>query len=334
MTTDGREVVVVTGASAGLGRATALEFARRGACVGLLARGRERLEEARRQIEELGGRALVLPTDVAHDDQVEAAADTVEREAGPIDVWVNCAMTGVFSPVHEMQPDEYLRVTQVNYLGYVHGTLAALRRMRTRDRGSIVQVSSALGMRAIPLQSAYCATKAAIIRFSEALRCELIHDKSHVRLSLVHMPAMNTPQFDWVKSRMPRRAQPVPPISQPEVGARAIVWAAHHKRRAIAVGFSSWKAIVGNKFIPGLLDHYLAGKGYSAQQTDEPADPNRPDDLYEPVTADFGAHGRFGDRASASSQEVWVSEHRMALGLAAAALLAGAALAATRAARR
>jgi NAD(P)-dependent dehydrogenase (short-subunit alcohol dehydrogenase family) len=327
------EVVVVTGASAGVGRATARAFAARGAAVGLVARDRERLEETRREVEDRGGRGLALPADVAREDEVEVVAQTAERELGPIDVWVNCAMTSVFSPAHEMQPAEYRRVTEVNYLGYVFGTLAALRRMRQRDRGAIVQVSSSLGLRAIPLQSAYCASKSAIIRFTEALRCELIHDRSQVRLSLVHMPALNTPQFDWVRSRLPRRAQPVPPIFQPEVAAEAIVWAAHHRRRAIAVGGSSLQAILGNKIFPGLLDRYLAKKGYEAQQTDEPADPNRPDNLWEPVPGDFGAHGRFDARARSASHELWLSEHRVSVGLVGMALAAVGALAAVRAAR-
>lgn len=329
-----REVVVVTGASAGVGRATARAFGERGASVGLIARGRDRLEEARREIEDLGSRALALPTDVAREDQVEAAAEAVERELGPIDVWVNCAMTSVFSPVGEMRADEYRRVTEVNYLGYVFGTMAALRRMRARDRGSIVQVSSALAFRAIPLQSAYCATKGAIMRFTESLRCELIHDRSHVRVSMVHMPALNTPQFDWVRSRLPRRAQPVPPIFQPEVAARAIVWAARHKRRAIPVGGSSVMAILGNKMFPSLLDRYLARKGYTGQMTSEPADPNRPDNLWEPVPGEFGAHGRFDSRARSRSRELWMAEHRVSVGLIAAALAAAATYGAFKAARR
>lgn len=332
MTSKAHEVVVVTGASAGVGRATARAFGERGAWVGLVARGRDRLEEARCEIEERGGRALVLPTDVARQDEVEAAAAAVERELGPIDVWVNCAMTSVFSPAQEMSGEEFRRVIEVNYLGYVFGTLAALRRMRPRNRGAIVQVSSSLGLRAIPLQSAYCASKAAIIRFTESLRCELIHDSSRVQLSLVHMPALNTPQFDWVRSRLPHRAQPVPPIFQPEVAARAIVWAAHHRRRELTVGGPSLEAILGNKLFPALLDRFLARKGYTAQQTEEPADPNRPDNLWEPVVGAFGAHGRFDDRARPDSRELWATEHRRSLSLVGVALALAGAYAAMRAA--
>src|SRR5579885_599235 len=222
------EVVVVTGASAGLGRAIVRRFAREGAHVGLLARGRDGLEGAKKDAEELGGKALVLPTDVADADAVERAAEAVEREFGPIDIWINNAMVSVFSPVKEMKHEEYRRVTEVTYLGYVHGTLAALRRMLPRDRGAIVQVGSALAYRGIPLQSAYCAAKHAIQGFCDSLHCELIHDNSRVRLTMVQMPALNTPQFRWVKSRLPRKAQPVPPIFQPEVAAEAIVWASEH----------------------------------------------------------------------------------------------------------
>src|SRR5918911_1748378 len=232
-------VVVITGASAGVGRATAQAFARRGARVGLLARGRDGLEGARRDVEALGGRALVLPTDVANAEAVERAAEAVEREFGPIDIWINNAMVSVFSPVKKMKPEEYRRVTEVTYLGVVYGTLAALKRMLPRDRGVIVQVGSALAYRGIPLQAAYCGAKHAIQGFMDALRCELLHDGSHVRVTMVQMPALNTPQFGWVKSRLPHKAQPVPPIYQPEVAAEAIVWAAHHPRRELCVGFST-----------------------------------------------------------------------------------------------
>jgi short-subunit dehydrogenase len=315
------DVVVVTGASAGVGRATVREFARatRGVRVALLARGAERLEETRREVERLGGRALVLPTDVADPDAVERAAQAAEQELGPIGVWVNGAMTSVFSRAVDMSADEYRRVTEVNYLGYVHGTLAALRRMRPRDRGTIVQVSSAVAFRGLPLQSAYSGSKSAIIGFSEALRSELLHDRSRVHLTMVHMPALNTPQFEWSRSRMPRRAQPVPPIFQPEVAARAIVWAAHHRRRSLQVGMSTVKAIAGNKIAPAWLDRYLARKGFEAQQTDEPAAAGRPDNLFAPVPGDFGAHGRFDDRAHARSPELWLATHARALLLAAAA---------------
>jgi len=292
------EVVVITGASAGVGRATVREFARRGARIGLLARGRDGLEAARREVEDMGGRAPALPTDVADADRVEAAATEIEEKFGPIDIWTNNAMTSVFPPVKEMRPEEFKRVTEVTYLGVVYGTLAALKRMLPRDRGVIIEVGSALAYRGIPLQAAYCGAKHAIQGFVDSLRCELLHDKSNVRVTMVQMPALNTPQFRWVKSRLPHKAQPVPPIFQPEVAARAIHYAAHHDRRELYVGMPTIEAIVGNKVAPGLLDHYLARTGYESQQTDEPADPNRPNNLWEPVPGDHGAHGVFDDRAS------------------------------------
>lgn len=304
------EVVVVTGASAGVGRAVARAFGNRGASVGLLARGRDGLDQARREIEAAGGRALVLPTDVADPEQVEAAAEAVERQFGPIGVWVNNAMVSVFSPVKQMRPEEYRRVTEVTYLGTVHGTLAALKRMLPRDRGTIVQVGSALAYRSIPLQSAYCASKAAIRGFTDSLRCELRHDRSYVQLTMVQMPALNTPQFDWVKSRLPRKPQPVPPIYQPEVAAEAVVFAAHNPRRELWVGASTIKAILSGKLAPTVGDWVLAREGYSGQQTAEPEDPDRVDNLWEPVPGDHGAHGRFDDRARARSVELGVSEHR------------------------
>lgn len=311
------EVVVITGASAGVGRATVRRFARKGARIGLIARGRDGLEGARREVEEAGGTALVLPTDVADFAQVSAAAAAVEQRLGPIDAWINVAMTSVFAPVKETRPEEYARVTEVTYLGYVYGTLAALERMLPRDRGVIVQASSALAFRSIPLQSAYCAAKHAIVGFTESLRCELIHDRSRVRVSMVHLPALNTPQFCWSRSRMPRRPQPVPPIFQPEVAAEALHYAAHHDRRDIEVGFPTVKAILGNRVAPGLLDRYLARKGYTAQQTDEPAEPDRPDNLWQPLPGDFGAHGRFDHRAKASSRQLWIDLHRGIVGVAA-----------------
>jgi NAD(P)-dependent dehydrogenase (short-subunit alcohol dehydrogenase family) len=325
------EVVVITGASAGLGRAIAHEFARHGARIGLLARGRERLEAARREVEELGGRALALPTDVADADQVERAAAAVEAAFGPIDVWINNAMTSVFSPTKEMRPDEYRRVMDVTYLGQVYGTLAALRRMLARDRGKIILVGSALAYRGIPLQSAYCAAKHAIQGFSDSLRAELDHQKSHVQVTMVQMPAMNTPQFEWVKSRMPLKAQPVPPIYQPEVAARAVYWAAHHRRRELYVGASTDKAILGNKVFPGLGDRYLGRTGYRSQvQPGKPENPNRPDNLWEPVPGQFGAHGTFDARARTRSFQLWATTHRGTLGLVGAGLaaagVAGAAL--------
>jgi NAD(P)-dependent dehydrogenase (short-subunit alcohol dehydrogenase family) len=304
------EVVVVTGASAGVGRATAVAFGKRGARVGLLARGRDGLEAARHDIAEAGGVALVVPTDVARAGEVEAAAEAVERELGPIDVWVNNAMVSVFSPVKEMTAEEFQRVTDVTYLGAVHGTLAALRRMLPRDRGSIVQVGSALAYRSIPLQSAYCGAKHAIVGFTDSLRCELIHDRSRVRLTIVQMPALNTPQFSWSKTRMPRRPQPVPPIFQPEVAAEAIVWAAHHRRRELWVGWPTVGAIIANRLVPSLLDRYLGRTGYESQQYDGELPPGRRDNLWEPVPGDHGAHGEFDVRARARSTELVVATHR------------------------
>jgi NAD(P)-dependent dehydrogenase (short-subunit alcohol dehydrogenase family) len=322
------EVVVVTGASAGLGRAIVRRFARDGAHIGLLARGRNGLEGARRDVEGLGGRALVLPTDVADAEAVERAAEAVEREFGPVDIWVNNAMVSVFSPAKEMKAEEYKRVTEVTYLGQVYGTLAALKRMLPRDRGCIVQVGSALAYRGIPLQSAYCGAKHAIQGFTESVRCELLHDRSNVKISMVQMPAMNTPQFEWVKSRMPNKPLPVPPIFEPEVGAEAVHYVAHNYRREMYVGFPTVKAIVGNKIVPGYADHYLARNGYESQQTDEPDDPNRPNNLWEPVAGDHGAHGPFDKQASDWSAQVWVSENRDWLGLLGAGL-AGLALGVT-----
>jgi short-subunit dehydrogenase len=305
-----REVVVITGASAGVGRATAREFARRGASIGLLARGRDGLEAARRECEELGGRGLVLSADVADADAVERSAARVEEVFGSIDVWVNNAMVAVFSPVIEMTPAEYKRVTEVTYLGYVHGTLSALRRMLPRDRGTIVQVGSALAYRGIPLQSAYCAAKHAIQGFNDSLRAELIHQKSHVKVTSVHLPAINTPQHAWAKSRMPRKAQPVPPIYQPELAAQAIYHAAHHYRREWHIGLMTDVVIRGNAVLPGVGDWYLGQTGVEGQLTDEPEDPNRPHNLYEPLPGDWGARGRFNDRAANASEQWWLTKNR------------------------
>lgn len=319
MTAKPRPVVVVTGASAGVGRATARAFARRGYAVGLLARGVEGLEGARREIEAEGSAAAAVPTDVASAEQVEAAAEAVERELGAIDVWVNNATVSVFSPVIQMTADEFRRVTEVTYLGYVYGTLAALRRMVPRNRGTIVQVGSALAYRSIPLQSAYCAAKHAINGFTESLRTELLHDRSDVHVTMVELPAINTPQFDWNRSRMPGLPQPVPPIFQPEVAAEGILWAAMHRRRELYVGWPTVKAIVGDKIAPGLLDRYLAENGYDSQQSDEPAPPDRPDNLWEPLPGDRGARGRFSAVARDRSWQLWLSTHRPTVAAIAAA---------------
>ncbi|PYK12361.1 MAG: short-chain dehydrogenase, partial [Verrucomicrobia bacterium] len=271
--------------------------------------------------------ALVSPVDVANADRVEAAAAQIEADLGEIDIWINNAMASVFSPVKEMTPEEFRRVTEVTYLGCVYGTLAALKRMLPRNRGTIVQIGSALAYRGIPLQAAYCAGKHAIQGFCDSLRCELIHDNSGVRLTMVQLPALNTPQFGWVKSRLPRKAQPVPPIFQPEVAAEAIYFAAHHPRREFYVGAPSVAAIVGNKFAPGLLDRYLAATGYESQQYDGSEDPDRPNNLWQPLSGDHGAHGAFDARATDCSPQLWTSEHRslIAIGvltLAASALIA------------
>jgi NAD(P)-dependent dehydrogenase (short-subunit alcohol dehydrogenase family) len=320
------KVVVITGASAGVGRAAAHEFAKQGAHVGLIARGRAGLEGAKSEVEQLGGQAIVLPADVADANAIEAAASEVEKNFGPMDVWVNDAMASVFSPIKQMTAEEFKRVTDVTYLGCVYGTLSALKRMLSRDRGVIIQVGSALAYRGIPLQAAYCAAKHAIQGFCDSLRCELIHDRSNVRVTMIQMPALNTPQFGWVKSRLPRKAQPVPPIYQPEVAARAIAFAADHPRREIYVGLPTVEAIVGNKVAPAALDHYLAHTCYDAQQTSEPEDPNRPDNLWEPVDAneDRGTHGTFDNRASDFSPQLWTDLHRnwIAAGLLALGALA------------
>jgi NAD(P)-dependent dehydrogenase (short-subunit alcohol dehydrogenase family) len=325
-------VAVVTGASAGVGRAIAVELARRGASIGLLARGSDGLEGARRDVERAGGRALVVPTDVADADAVERAADLVERELGPIDVWINDAMVTVFAPALHILPEEFARVTAVTYLGTVHGTLAALRRMKARDRGHIIQVGSALAHRAIPLQSAYCAAKHAVRGFTDSIRSELIHDRSNVHLTMVQLPAMNTPQFTWGRVRMPNEPQPVPPIFQPEVAASAIVSIIGKRRRELWLAGSTVKAIVGTLFFPGLLDSYLAKVGYTGQQTDRALAADRTDNLFHPVPGDHGMHGPFGDRAKRKSTIAWASVHRPLLMAAAVLLVLGlAALSAARA---
>src|SRR2546423_13258098 len=315
------EVVVITGASAGVGRATAQRFAKEGARIALLARGGDGLEAARKEVEALGGRAVVHSVDVADAEKIETAAAQIETDLGPIDIWINNAMASVFSPFKEMTPEEFRRVTEVTYLGAVYGTLAALKRMSARNRGVIVQVGSALAYRAIPLQSAYCAAKHALEGFTESLRCELLHDRSSVRVTMVQLPALNTPQFGWVKSRLPRKAQPVPPIFQPEVAAKAIYYAAHHPRREFYVGWPSVKAIVANKFVPGFLDRILARSGYDSQQYDGAEDRQQADNLFQPVPGDHGAHGDFDARAKSWSAQWWMNEHRGLISLAGAFLL-------------
>lgn len=302
-------VAVITGASAGLGRATVREFARHGVHLGLLARGHQGLEAARAEAEAMGVRVLTVPVDVAKASEVNDAATAIEERLGPIDVWVNNAMVTVFAPVADTEPDEFARVTEVTYLGTVYGTLAALRRMRARNAGVIVQVGSALAYRSIPLQAAYCAAKHAIQGFTESLRCELVHDQSAIHVTMVQMPALNTPQFDWLRSRMPHKAQPVPPIFEPELGARAIWHAATHRRRQWYVGGSSVLAIQGNKVAPRQLDDYLGHHAYKSQQTDEPEEPGRPDNLFTPVEGDRGARGRFTAKAHEMSKQFWLDTH-------------------------
>jgi NAD(P)-dependent dehydrogenase (short-subunit alcohol dehydrogenase family) len=322
------QVVVVTGSTGGIGRATARAFAARGARVALLARGETGLAAASRDVEEAGGRPLSIATDTADHLQVEAAAQRVEEELGPIDVWVNVAFTSVFARFVDIEPDEYRRVTDVNYHGFVNGTRAALARMLPRDRGTIVQVGSTLAYRGIPLQSAYCGSKHAIQGFHESLRTELLHDGSHVHVTMVQMPAVNTPQFSWVLSRLPQQAQPVPPIYQPEVAAKAVLYAADHpRRREYWVGASTMATLAANAVAPGLLDRYLARTGFASQQTGQPKDPDQPANLWKPADGedgrDFGAHGRFDDRATSSSPQLWASQHHGLLG-AAGALAVGA----------
>ena len=325
------QVVVVTGASGGIGRAVATAYGARGARVALLARGEKGLAGAARDVRAGGGSALLIPVDVADQAQVFAAADRVEDELGPIAVWVNVAFTSVFAPFEKIHPDEYRRVTEVSYLGYVYGTRAALSRMRPRDRGTIVQVGSALAYRGIPLQTAYCGAKHAIQGFHEALRCELLHEHSGVRTTMVQLPAVNTPQFTWLRNRLRRHAQPVPPIYQPEVAAKAIVYAAEHPgRREYWVGASTAGTLLANAVAPGLLDRYLARTGFRAQQTDQPHDPDDPGNLWHPADAadghDFGAHGEFDAKSKDSSVQVWASQHHGLLGAAGAAALALAAV--------
>jgi len=305
-----REVVVITGASAGVGRAAVRRFAREKASIGLLARGVEGLEDARAEVENAGGKAIVVPTDVADAEQVEAAAEKIEKDLGPIDIWVNDAMVTVFSPFLQITPEEYTRATQVTYLGFVFGTMAALKRMTPRNHGTVVQVGSALAYRSIPLQSAYCGAKAAIRGFTDSVRTELLHAKSQVQITMVQMPGLNTPQFEWCASKLPNHPKPIPPIFQPEIAAEAIYYAAHHRRREVYVGRSTVAAILAQKVVPGLLDRYLARNGYDSQQTEEPISPDRPNNLFRPVGGDHGAHGEFESQAQTNSPQLWADTHR------------------------
>ena len=314
-------VVVVTGAGAGVGRATVREFAKHGCDIGLIGRDLDRLDSASRELRQFGVRSCLVLADVADAAAVDRAAETIEAELGPIDIWVNNAMATVFAPVRETTPEEFKRGTDVTYLGTVHGTQAALRRMRARNRGTIVNVGSALAYRSVPLQAVYCAAKSAIRGFTDSLRSELLHDRSAIHLTMVHLPAVNTPQFDWALNKTGRRAQPVPPIYQPEVAAQAIVFAAFHRRREVWLGFSTVLAILANRIAPAFADRYLARHGYASQLTSELEPSDAPANLFEPVSGAYGAHGRFGDKARPRSFEMFASRHRGAI--TAAALFGG-----------
>lgn len=316
------EVVVITGASAGIGRATVREFAKAGAHIALIARGKEGLEATAREVEQAGGRALILPLDVADHHAVEQAADRIEAELGPIDIWINNAFAGIFSKFVDITPDEYRRVTDVTYLGQVWGTRAALRHMRSRNKGSIILVGSALAYRGIPLQSAYCGAKHAIEGFIDSVRTELLHDKSGVQITMVQLPGINTPQFDWVRARLPNEPKPTGGIYQPEVAAKAIHYAARSGRKEVYVGAPTVEAIVGDKVASGLLDRYLAKTGFASQQDSTPVSPDRKDNLFEPVEGDRGAHGRFDAKSRTSSPQLWATMHRNELAVAAAGFVA------------
>jgi len=309
-----KKVVVVTGASAGLGRAIVRAFARRGAHVALIARGTDGLEAAREEVEACGGKALVLPLDVSDAQAVERAAAETEEKLGPIDIWVNNAMNSVFAPIKDMRPEEYKRVTEVTYLGQVYGALSALKRMRPRNKGCIIFVGSALAYRGIPLQSAYCASKHAIQGFYDSLRSELLHDRLRIRTCMVQLPAMNTTQFGFVRNKLPFKPRPMGMIYEPEVAARAVLFATEHDRREIYVGTPTVEAIVGDKIAPGFADHHLARTGYKGQMTDEPEDPGRKDNLWQPIPGDHGAHGPFSRLSHKSSQQLWIAENRKWLG--------------------
>lgn len=318
------EVVVITGATAGVGRATARRFARDGACLGLVARGLDRLKIVQREVETLGGRAVILAGDVADPAVTENLASLTEEAFGPIDVWINNAMTSVYSKICDMPPEEFRRVTEVTYLGAVYGTQAALRRMLPRNRGAIVQVGSTLAYRSIPFQSAYCAAKHAIRGFTNSLRSELLHDKKKIRLTMVHLPSVNTPQFIWVKNRLPEVAKPPAPIYQPAVPANAIHWAAHHDRREWYVGYQTSLGIKLNKLMPAFFDHYLVNRSFG--HTGQPRDPNAPDNLWHPVPGDFGARGPFNQEAQDHSYQLRLSQRRNTLAVAALGII-GVALA-------
>src|SRR5512135_1112026 len=305
------EVVVVTGASSGVGRAIAHAFAKRGAHIGLLARGERGLGDTVAEVQRLGGKAIAVPTDVADHEAVERAAVRVEEAFGPIDTWVNDAMATVFARFVDTEPEEFKRATEVTYLGAVYGTMAALKRMVARDRGVIVQVGSALSYRAIPLQAAYCASKFAIRGFTDSIRTELLHDKSNVHITMVQLPGVNTTQFNWCRSKLPKHPMPVPPIYQPEIPAEAVYWAAHHRRRELWVGYSAVQAILGNKLAPSFADWYLAKTGFKGQQMqDRPVSPGRPDNLYEPVQDKAATHGIFDAQAKTRSPQLWAATHR------------------------
>ena len=316
--------VMITGASAGVGRALAERLAAPQLKIGMIARDRQRLEQARDAVREKGGEALVFPLDVADGEAVDAAVEEFEARCGPVDIWVNVAMVTVISPVSQMTAEEYRRVTEVTYLGAVNGTLSALQRMRPRDRGHIVQIGSALAYRAVPLQSAYCAAKSALMRFSDSLRTELMRQESAIDVTVVHLPAVNTPQFDWARNKMDKRPQPVPPVYQPEPVADGIYHAVFHPRREYWLGTPTWKAILVEKLAPWLGDRMMADQGWSGQLTDEPAERDRADNLHDPVPGDYGARGRFSDIARTDAPSIKASKYRglvVALGATAALVL-------------
>jgi short-subunit dehydrogenase len=332
------QIVVVTGASGGIGRASARAFARRGDTVVLLARGEKGLAGAARDVEDAGGRAITMPVDVSDAEAIAAVVELIETEVGPIDTWVNVAFTSVFAPFDKIKPAEFKRVTEVSYLGYVYATMAVLPRMKERDRGTIVHVGSALAYRGIPLQSAYCGAKHAIQGFHESLRCELLHEKSGVHVTMVQMPGVNTPQFSWVLSRLPKHATPVPPIYQPDLVAKAVVHAAEHpKRREYWVGSSTVGTLAANAIMPGVLDRYLARTGFSSQQTPDSKDPDAPVNLWEPADGpdgeDFGSNGEFDDESHTHDPQLWASQHHGLLAAAAGLVGAGAGAVAARMAR-